>query len=312
MNHDEPDWWGDDPDLGLDLEAERDAPPPDAAARERVMAGVLSRVGGGPSGPGGAGEGAPVSAEGSPDIGAGSASSTAAGSSVAPWVGGLLVAAVVGALWWGASTPETTSDVPATETPETPAPASIATHAAAEPRDAAVAPLAVEMARTADQGPAPRTEAPIPRLPASARAPHAPRETPAERTGSERAAAEGTAPHAAAMRPSRADPSAEDRPPPKRPSTLAREQALLSEGRAALRRGEAAGAYRAIERHAAQFPRGQLVEAREVLRIQALVREGRQDGARRAVARFRARFPDSLLGPALEDALATPSEETPP
>lgn len=313
MNHDEPDWWSDDPDIGLDLEAERDAPPPDAAVRERVMAGVLSRVGGGPSGQGG--ESAPTSSGGTPTTGAASAT----GGSVAPWVGGLVVAAVAGALWWGASAPDATSDTPATSTqaPVTALPAAsgaeeTATRAAAEPGEAAVAPLAVETAQAADQGPPPRIEVPPLSPPVPARDHRASKKAIlVERASADKVAAEGEAAPAAATPPSVADPSAEDQPPPRKPSTLAREQALLSEGRAALRRGEAAGAYRVIERHEAQFPHGQLVEAREVLRIQALVREGRRDDARQAVARFRARFPDSLLGPALEDALTTPPEETP-
>ncbi|MCB9529263.1 MAG: hypothetical protein H6701_12930 [Myxococcales bacterium] len=88
---------------------------------------------------------------------------------------------------------------------------------------------------------------------------------------------------------------------------LAAEQVLLGRARAALARGQVEVAEAAVARHARRFAAGQLVEARELLRIQILVRRGRLDDARAAALRFRERFPGSLLGPALDDALVTPA-----
>jgi hypothetical protein len=101
-----------------------------------------------------------------------------------------------------------------------------------------------------------------------------------------------------------APPSAPD------PSALERERALLATGRVALQRGDLAGARRTIDAHAEAHPAGQLVEARRLLEIQLLVREGRREAAQAAAERFRQQYPTSLFGPALEDALraAAPGE----
>ncbi len=76
---------------------------------------------------------------------------------------------------------------------------------------------------------------------------------------------------------------------------LREEQAPLDEARRDLDRGDALAALNATRAHATRFPRGALAEARDALRIRALVRLGRTDEARRELAAFRATHPHSLL-----------------
>ena len=68
---------------------------------------------------------------------------------------------------------------------------------------------------------------------------------------------------------------------------------------------ETARALEAIEGHARKFPKGQLLEERDSLWVQALVNAGKFDEARLRAAEFRASFPDSMLLPAVEAALAS-------
>ncbi len=53
----------------------------------------------------------------------------------------------------------------------------------------------------------------------------------------------------------------------------------------------------------ASFPRGQLAEEREVLRILALASEDRSPEARTALRAFRNAYPTSLSSPALDQAV---------
>jgi hypothetical protein len=76
---------------------------------------------------------------------------------------------------------------------------------------------------------------------------------------------------------------------------LREEQAPLDEARRELDRGDALAALNATRAHATRFPQGALAEARDALRIRALVRLGRTDDARRELAIFRAKHPHSLL-----------------
>lgn len=83
--------------------------------------------------------------------------------------------------------------------------------------------------------------------------------------------------------------------------TLAQERALVEGARSALARGRPADALVAADRHAKEFPRGQLVEEREVLAITALISLGRTgEAGTRRVAFFK-KFPNSLLVPPLVD-----------
>lgn len=94
-------------------------------------------------------------------------------------------------------------------------------------------------------------------------------------------------------------------PPAARDTELATERTLLEVARSALARGDVTATLAAVEQHARDFPRGRLVEEREVLFIQALAQAGRQPDAARRAADFRRRFPDSLELPAV-DAIAPP------
>lgn len=77
--------------------------------------------------------------------------------------------------------------------------------------------------------------------------------------------------------------------------TLARERALLDTARASLAKGDAAAALAATERHAREFPRGQMAEEREVLAIQSLAKLGRASEAETRAADFKSRYPRSVL-----------------
>ncbi len=84
---------------------------------------------------------------------------------------------------------------------------------------------------------------------------------------------------------------------------LEAEGELLQKGRTAMVRGDSEGALTAVEEHAMRFPQGKLAEEREALRIQVLVAEDRDPEARSALGAFRRTYPNSLLGPALEEAV---------
>jgi hypothetical protein len=95
---------------------------------------------------------------------------------------------------------------------------------------------------------------------------------------------------------------------PTREDRLRRERASLEVARTALTRGDFAGALAAIDRHARDFPRGQLAEERESMRVQALVGLGRTSEARDQASRFRRDFPGSMLQGAVDTALGTRDE----
>jgi hypothetical protein len=88
-----------------------------------------------------------------------------------------------------------------------------------------------------------------------------------------------------------------------RDTDLAAERAIIERARSALARGDAQGALLSIADHQREFPRGQLVEEREALAVQALVTAGRAQEAAARGARFRMAFPNSLLLPLVEQAL---------
>lgn len=93
-----------------------------------------------------------------------------------------------------------------------------------------------------------------------------------------------------------------------RPSVLgglAGERVLLDQARHDLLSGEAPAALTSIAEHARRFPRGVLSEERDALRVEALVAAARYDEARAAVVKFHRAHPDSVLTPAVDDALGT-------
>jgi hypothetical protein len=86
---------------------------------------------------------------------------------------------------------------------------------------------------------------------------------------------------------------------------LVREREMLDVARAALARGRPGDALAAGDELAKKWPRGYLVEEREVVMVQALVRAGRRDEAERRAAQFRKSFATSILLPAVDAALGT-------
>lgn len=98
---------------------------------------------------------------------------------------------------------------------------------------------------------------------------------------------------------------ANEREGPEARSELNAERALIDRARSAVARGDGAAALAAIEQHGRRFPRGQLIQERESLRVLALITAGRHGEARAAGAEFRRRFGDGLLWPVIESALRT-------
>jgi hypothetical protein len=87
-----------------------------------------------------------------------------------------------------------------------------------------------------------------------------------------------------------------------RDAALAREREILDIARTALGRGDGAHALEAIDRHAREFPRGQMTEEREAIAVQALAKLGRGDEAEARATRFRKRYPNSVLLPVIDAA----------
>jgi hypothetical protein len=100
-----------------------------------------------------------------------------------------------------------------------------------------------------------------------------------------------------------APPAPEPPPSALPPDTLGEERTLLDRARQDIVQGRLGDAGALLERHAAQFPAGQLVEEREALVIRLLVREGREQEARSRAARFRQQHPRSIQLPGIDDAL---------
>jgi hypothetical protein len=85
---------------------------------------------------------------------------------------------------------------------------------------------------------------------------------------------------------------------------LAAERALLDVARAALARGEAAGALDAAERHRREYGDGALVEEREAIAIKALVALGRRDEAAQRLANLERTHPNSMVLRAAKKAVS--------
>lgn len=182
---------------------------------------------------------------------------------------------------------------------------------------------------------APRTAAPAPVPAPTAQAPQptptptpAPASTPAQTSTPTAAPVTASAMNTASVassspapRAARLAPSAEPLPepvlrvdPPPAPSAppvasapaptvaehLAEEIAILRAIDDALRRGDGASALAGVEKHAAQFPAGAMVEEREAARVLAMCALGRRDDAVKLADRFRVRFPRSPASPRLD------------
>jgi len=86
--------------------------------------------------------------------------------------------------------------------------------------------------------------------------------------------------------------------------TSAVERGLIDQARNALVRGNPEAALRAVRDHERRFPRGGLDEERDSLRVQALAAAGQGAEARVRAAEFHRRHPGSLLGAAVDRAVA--------
>jgi TolA-binding protein len=84
---------------------------------------------------------------------------------------------------------------------------------------------------------------------------------------------------------------------------LGAERALIEQARTALSRDKSGDALAALERHARDFPQGELEEERESLQVHALVGLERYDQARKVGARFHRRFPRSIFGAVVDEVL---------
>jgi hypothetical protein len=80
---------------------------------------------------------------------------------------------------------------------------------------------------------------------------------------------------------------------PPRVDSLKAESGLLSQARAELRSGNSAGAQASLDKLQAQFPKGVLLQEREVLAIEVLHARGNVEAARRRAKAFIAAYPKS-------------------
>jgi hypothetical protein len=90
-------------------------------------------------------------------------------------------------------------------------------------------------------------------------------------------------------------------------STLEAEQRLLQQAQVALTQHDAPAALVALAQHERRFPRAQLAEEREALRVRALLLAGQKVEAKAAYVKFAKRFPHSAfvgkLAQAIESAV---------
>lgn len=84
------------------------------------------------------------------------------------------------------------------------------------------------------------------------------------------------------------------------------ELALLDRARRAVAAGDFRAALQAIEKHARSFPKSQLGEEREALRVRALAGAGLSKKADRAARDFESSYPKSVLVPELQNDDRTP------
>lgn len=86
---------------------------------------------------------------------------------------------------------------------------------------------------------------------------------------------------------------------PKSSGDLAVERRLLAVARTALGRSNGADALASCDEHERRFPKGELVEEREAIAVQALVQSQRVGEAHDRANRFRQAYPKSILLPAV-------------
>lgn len=137
---------------------------------------------------------------------------------------------------------------------------------------------------------APQVEVRIVEVPAPAPVPPAPE---AALTKDDASPAPAAPPPAPALPRQRA--AQKPRPTLPAPSTLNHERALLDRARTALARRDASSALEALELHGTDYPKGQLREEREALRVHVLMLLGKPEEARGAFSSFRSEYPQSPL-----------------
>ncbi|MBK8172085.1 MAG: hypothetical protein IPK60_17315 [Sandaracinaceae bacterium] len=86
-------------------------------------------------------------------------------------------------------------------------------------------------------------------------------------------------------------------------SSLREERELLMRARSALGRADATSAAAALDDHARRFPRGELREEREALRVHWVTIERGAEAGERALRSFEDRFPRSVFTDVLRVAL---------
>jgi hypothetical protein len=169
------------------------------------------------------------------------------------------------------------------------------------------APVAMVLSATPAQ---PNAPSPSQLVPAPGDA--AVREPPVETHAAPRASSRGEAlslpiPERAAaplaQPPSVASFPSESPPAPTGENAIVAESRRVALARAALRAGDARAVLAELDALDRSFPRGQLVQEREGLRIEALLALGDRARARELARRFLARYPASPHAPAVERAL---------
>jgi len=116
----------------------------------------------------------------------------------------------------------------------------------------------------------------------------------------------GSPPLAGSASPSRTAPQSRTAPPAtphpgpvalstSTQDTLTAERLLIDEARTKLTTGEPNAALERLQEHERRFPRGNLVEEREALAVQALVQSGQYEAARARAEELRARWPESVF-----------------
>lgn len=316
------------PELRELLDAEADLPPLEAARAARILEGVEARVVGGGGGAGGG------PSAGGPLDRLGRSLAALAATGVAGFALGVLTYALFDRVSGSDTTyaPAPIASIPTAPASEQPVSReSLPSSGELEPGDRRprAQRTALPLAPTDPTAPGPTRSrrsagtAPASIAPSTVELPSAPSSEIATAPTSEAELAPGPrAPEAELAQPRSPAPEAELAPDPRAAEAelapgpraalassptddLAAERALLEVVRAAVARDHPDVALDAIRRHERDFPRGELAEEREGLRVIALVRAGDRDEARARADRFRARWPRSVLLRAI-DAVLTP------
>jgi len=128
------------------------------------------------------------------------------------------------------------------------------------------------------------------------------------RTRADTAASPGAHEVTTTSRPAAVPPVVEHVPVAIDASQLREEAALLHEVRAALARGDVAGAGSKLEDAQRRFPKSQLAQERDALEVRLAIESGDRARAAALARAFVERHPDSPLRPGIEAAVRAPEE----